>query len=396
MGFLYVIKNLFRRLLIGFWRFVGLFAQHDDIVIVFDSYLGKQYSCNPRYIYEYMLKTFPRQGIRYIWAFREPDGFSELLKDNNTTVCRFYSLKHMWFACMADIQITNFNMVPSERIDQIRVETWHGGGCYKKVGTQIESSTKWYNWYIRQKYKSFTCFLSSSQYFSEHVIKGQFGYQGEILEFGMPRNDILIHPELQAEKAHMIRNSLEIQDDRFIVLYAPTYRESPCNSHEQIDYNLVIQSVREKFGRDAVVLYRGHHFSRTDHLDRSVMDVSTYPDMQELLLVTDMLITDYSSSIWDFSFTGRPCFLYTPDLDEYIKYRGFNIDIHEWGFPVCHDNRSLMNNILAYDEIESRNAIKKHHKKLQSFEEGYAAEKICKYLSEKKNITMTGLTYLSE
>ena len=380
MDCLYIIVYFLRRIFIGFWRLVGFCFPHKKMIILFDSYLGKQYSCNPKYIYEYMLEHFPKQGIRYVWAFREPGLFTKYLA-NNTAICRFYSLRHLWYACIADVQITNFNLVPSEGRKQIRVQTWHGGGCYKKVGKDISYNSKWYNWYVQQKYQSFTCF-------PDHVIREQFAYPGEILNFGLPRNDILIHADKYSEKADDIRDTLCIEKNEFVILYAPTYRDIQTDLVEEIDFNLIMRSVNERFGRKATILFRGHHFSSTVDLARSVKDVSSYPDMQELLLISDMLISDYSSSIWDYSFLGRPCFLYTPDLDEYTRYRGFDVDIQEWGFPVCRDNASLRDNILTYNEPVFRDAMSYHHKTLVSYDGGDATKKLCMYLAELLHVSI--------
>ena len=140
------------------------------------------------------------------------------------------------------------------------------------------------------------------------------------------------------------------------------------------------------FGKDAVFLFRCHHLSSERTADARIIDVTEYPDMQGLLLISDMLITDYSSSIWDFSFTGRPCFLFVPDLDKYSSYRGLDTDIHNWGFPVCTDNSSLSNAIRDFDSERFNCAMDRHHSDLGSFEEGNATERLCAFLAERLHI----------
>ena len=110
---------------------------------------------------------------------------------------------------------------------------------------------------------------------------------------------------------------------------------------------------------------------------------SNYEDMQDLLIAADALITDYSSSIWDYSFLYKPCFLFCPDLNYYIENRGFIIDIHEWGFPVCESNESLMKQIDEFDLESFKRNMDKHHNMLQSYETGKASENIAKYLEEE-------------
>ena len=384
---LYLIKGFLREMMILLSHFVGSLSRHKDVRIVFDSFLGKQYSCNPRAVYEYMLAHYPKEGIRYIWAFRDPQEFNAEIKDPQTTVCRFYSLRHLWYACTADVQINNFNMIPAERRRQIRVETWHGGGCYKKTGVAIGYHSRWYNRYLRKKYARITCFVSSSRFWTDNVIRKQFEYTGEVLEIGMPRNDRLFHAE-QNPDAAVIRQKLSIPENRFLVLIAPTYRDTGAGGIGAPDYERIARAVERRFGKPALFLYREHHMGQTPLQGESVADVSRYPDMQDLLLISDMLISDYSSSIWDYSFTFRPCFLYTPDLAEYERVRGFDLDIHEWGFPVCEDDETLEKAILSFDEETFRKNMERHHAMLGSFENGHATENLCRMLADRLGIRM--------
>ena len=108
----------------------------------------------------------------------------------------------------------------------------------------------------------------------------------------------------------------------------------------------------------------------------NVLDLTSYPDMQELLYACDALITDYSSSMWDFSITGKPCLLYTPDLDRYIEQRGFDKDIYSWGFPVCKTNSQMYETIIGFNEKEFILLMDKHQKDLGSYEKGNATEQV--------------------
>ena len=133
-------------------------------------------------------------------------------------------------------------------------------------------------------------------------------------------------------------------------------------------------------------LYRAHRYSEDDAsaLEKTwSADVTDYPDMQELLAAADMLITDYSSCIWDYSFLYRPCFLYTPDLEQYLAKTGFYIPIQEWPFPICRNEQELEDAIDSYDAGQNRKAIQKHHQKMGSFESGHACEKVCERIRRK-------------
>ena len=148
----------------------------------------------------------------------------------------------------------------------------------------------------------------------------------------------------------------------------------------------VILKEIEENGEKWYVLYRAHRYSEDDSagLDPECSaDVTDYPDMQELLAAADMLITDYSSCIWDYSFLYRPCFLYTPDLREYLAKTGFYVDIHEWPFPICENMEDLEKQIRSFNEEKNRARIMEHHQQMGSYESGHACEAVCSWIKQK-------------
>ncbi|MCD7815568.1 MAG: CDP-glycerol glycerophosphotransferase family protein [Bacteroides sp.] len=375
-----VVRNL--------WHIIYPFVPMKKNRIVFDSFTGEQYSCNPKAIYEYLLRE-ASTDFEYVWAFQEPDKFSFIESNKNTTICRYRSLKHSFFLATSGIVIFNFNRTNELpfRKGQIRLQTWHGGGCYKKVGNAIGNNSKVHNWILKRKADTdYTHYISSSQYFSEHVIEEQYAFKGPILKVGMPRNDGLFNIELRKKLSALIREKYGIQDDEYIILYAPTYRDIKIVSFENLDYMRLKNSVKKRFGKEAKVLYRGHHFENGS-CQCADLDVTDYCDMQDLLAAADMLITDYSSSIWDFSFTGKPCVLFTPDLQEYQQYRGFDVDIYQWGFPVCESNEVLANTIENFDQDEFNRKMKMHHEILGAYEDGTATKKIYAFLKSREEVS---------
>lgn len=360
------------------WNILFPFLPVKKRRIVFDSYLGEQYSCNPKALYEYFLEN-GTDKYEYIWAFKEAEKYAFLAENKNTKLCKYRSFKHKFYSFTAQMIVFNFhrtNEMPSRK-GQIRLQTWHGGGCYKKTGRGIGYNSKIHNWVLKQQSKyDITHYISSSQFFTDEVIRSQYSFNGEILNIGMPRNDLLFSADENMRSS--IRTKLNIPKDCFAVLYAPTYRDdnSPL---APLDINGLSESINHRFGKNAVILYRAHRFSENADTEKCI-NVSDYPDMQELLLACDMLLSDYSSSIWDFSFTEKPCLLYTPDLDEYEKLRGFDKDIYSWGFPVCKNNKELQNGILTFDEEQFKRNMKRHHSDLGSFETGTACEQVLKLL----------------
>jgi CDP-glycerol glycerophosphotransferase len=186
--------------------------------------------------------------------------------------------------------------------------------------------------------------------------------------------------KLQEIKVKVL-NDLQIDKDIGVLLYAPTYRGSIDSAVHSvgIDIPIILDVLEKRFNKIFVCLYRHHSFVLHESnivVKQNVIDVSFWPDMQELLCASDVLITDYSSSMWDFSLTGKPCFLYTPDLDEYESERGFYTPFDELPFPCGKNSDELSEAIVSFDDKTYKNAVKKHHADLGSYEEGYACEKI--------------------
>ena len=142
-----------------------------------------------------------------------------------------------------------------------------------------------------------------------------------------------------------------------------------------LDIPTLLASCEKRFGKPFKFLFRTH-INTTGWIPsgENVIDVSDYPDMQELMLVAGVFITDYSSSVWDWAITEKPGFLYVPDLDSYDKDRGFYTPIESWAFPFAKTNADLNALVLSYDETKARERIRLHVQKLGTFENGKACE----------------------
>lgn len=355
-----------------------------DNQIIFTSYLGKQYSCNPKYICEYLLTNAPEYKL--IWAFQNPEKYSYLEKRGIQTV-KYNSLEFIRLCLSSKYVITNVRdlfHIPFSKKQQI-INTWHGGGAYKSVGTATATQNRAEHFRQTILKKTNLTFLSSSKAFTDMTIKESFHHYGPILECGMPRNDILIHASAPDVKEKVFQ-FYQIPQNNHILLYAPTYREDRKAKDYSFDTNAVRLALKERFGGNWSILIRTHYYVAEELKMDNPEDInaSEYPDMQELLYSSDILITDYSSSIWDFSFTGRPCLLYATDLDDYHVAQGFYTDIHTWPFPLAENNQELINNICQFDEKKYQHDILQHHLDLGSYEEGEACKKVLEYIRCQK------------
>jgi CDP-glycerol glycerophosphotransferase (TagB/SpsB family) len=178
-------------------------------------------------------------------------------------------------------------------------------------------------------------------------LRQAFSYDGEVLESGYPRNDALTAPDREVVRAR-VRQELGIADDKTVVLYAPTWRD---DREEMVDY-LDLVNFADELPNDHVLLVRGH--SRTlafgqDLQAERLVDVTSYPDVADLMLIADVLVTDYSSVMFDFAGTGKPIVFFTPDLAHYsTDLRGFYFDLlAEAPGAVVHEREGLRDAILA-------------------------------------------------
>ena len=170
--------------------------------------------------------------------------------------------------------------------------------------------------------------------------------------------------------------------DALCVLFAPTFRgEGDVRIDTFPPLTEVAETLREKTGRDVVILVRKHRRDK-NHYDISgvTFDVSNYPDLQELLCCADILITDYSSTMWDYALLGRPCFLFIPDLEEYDRNRGFFTPVEEWPGILCRNGDELLREMKALDVERSRRIAEKYLVYAGSYENGHAAETLADYI----------------
>jgi CDP-glycerol glycerophosphotransferase len=202
----------------------------------------------------------------------------------------------------------------------------------------------------------------------------------KFLSIGMPRNDILFNvPDLVIRK---VKDHFNLKNNKKIVLYAPTFRGDYRKADTMtfsINISYLQKALKSKFGYDFLVLYRSHIYDKTkyDTENENVILASEYPDIQELLCAADVLITDYSSSMWDFSLTLKPCFIFAPDLTHYEQAMGFYTPIEDWPFPFAKTNEQLIRNIIKFDNMRYIELVKKHHHDLGSYETGTAAKQFC-------------------
>lgn len=354
--------------------------------ILFTSLTGgkyMEYSCNPKYIYECLNDKYPKQ-YQIIWMFAEPHMYRKLISPDIILV-KHYTIKSFYYLLTSKIVITNGSYVPwfLFRKKQVIINTWHGGGAYKALNLREDSVGNIIRKRNKIAGKNTSVFVTSSNAFTQFVIRGAFGFQGNVLNTGMPRNDFLVRQDTErAEKK--VREYFGLKKDDNIVLYAPTYRDN--NTFEKLDTLVVIKELEKQTGKNWICLQRLHRYDVKNEpeeiLAQQILDATEYGDMQELLAASDILITDYSSSIWDYSFLYRPCFLYVPDLIYYKSNRGFYVEPEKWHFRYACTQKELIEELKYLEKEEWEERMKMHHSDLESCETGQASERVVQYIRE--------------
>lgn len=360
----------------------------DENKIVFTSFTGKSYSDNPKAISEKLHELSPEFEI--VWLFNNPEE-KKLVVPSYIKCVHIYSLKALKELATSKFWVDNFckhiYMYKSKK--QFYIQTSHGDRGFKKIlydSPFVSKDVK----YIESEICDLA--ISGSNY-ADSVYKTAFHYYGEILKVGCPRNDILV--ENSKIKANEIRERLKITENMKVVLFAPTLRREAANQNMNqltygIDWDETLSTLESKTHSNWVCLFRAH--SAVKGLsgipnDERFIDVTYYEDMNELLLVSDFLITDYSSSAGDFALLNRLIILFQNDRAEYLeKDRDFYFNIDESPYIVAF-NQSDINNII---EKMDKDTISKNCKDILDFygtiEKGEASKAVVEYINSKKYI----------
>jgi CDP-glycerol glycerophosphotransferase len=349
--------------------------------IFFASYDGKQYSCNPKYMFEYLYKQYGTR-YEYVWCLNDPSKMPIAYKHIKTV--KWHSIIQIFYIMTSKVYIYNLGQwaVIPIRKSQIVINTNHGGMAYKLIKWNVDKLNifylKWVDTFIN---KRLTYMLLSSKIYGDQILSGYTINKNTFLSTGFPRNDILFNA-LEATST-MVRNTLSIDSEWGIVLYAPTFRGSQKEARtvSDIDVEKLLIALSKRFGKKFIFLYRMHfHIDPDEPLIKNGINVSAYPDMQELLCAAEVLISDYSTCMWDFSFTLRPCFMYAPDIFDYNSERGLGIPMDAFPFSIAKNDDELENNILNFNNATYIENIKRHHKDCGSFEHGNATKRVCDIL----------------
>ncbi len=298
--------------------------------IVFEAGLGRQYADSPRYIYEELV----RRGHpgRKVWSYRG----TVHSDDARTSTVERLSVRYFWHLARAKYWVSSQNMpyYVTRRRDGVFVQTWHGTPVKRMLRdvAEVYGRDEGYVGRMTRAAAQWTVLVSPSA-FATGAISGAYGFTGPVLEVGYPRNDLLAAPG-RDERAAAVRARLGIPADARVVLYAPTFRDDRAYGRGRFGFALPFDPARltQRLGRDVVVLLRLHllvsdELEIPEAIEGTVRDVSAYPEIQDLQLASDVLVTDYSSVLFDYAILRRPMVFHAYDLEDYRdRLRGFYLD----------------------------------------------------------------------
>lgn len=398
----------------------------DPKLVVFECYAGRAYACSPRAIYQRMLEEERFSDFRFVWVLRPGvvralavrGGYdvitsadtseggailerldwlfgAEALEElKSATIVSYASIPYYEFHAQAGHWISNY-IVPTHmepREGQTYVQTWHGTPL-KRLGCDIAGDKTNAMYAVddiyeryRREGERFTYLLSPSAFASEKLGSAfnlvRTGRAHKIIEEGYPRNDYL-HTFTPGQVAAAKRR-FGIPEGKRVVLYAPTFRDDQHDAGVgyTLDPAVDFDSLRESLGSDHVVLFRPHYLIANafdfERYEGFVYDVSSVKDINDLYVVSDVLVTDYSSVFFDYANLRRPIVFYMYDLDRYEeRLRGFYLDLEELPGPIVRTPGELADALEGFrTNSEPDQRCWRFNQKFTYHDDGNAARRV--------------------
>lgn len=368
-----IIRDLLNAICEMLFQFLAILPVRNN-KIVFDNFGGRGYGCDPKYIAEELLKR--KEPLDLVWLTKDvecelPDGIRPV---------RYGSIRAMYELATAKIWIDNIKnaiRLPKKK-EQYYIQTWHSSLGLKRNEQDAEFLKKTYVNRAKRD-AAITDLMYSNNAFRAEKYKERFWYHGEVIRCGHPRNTILLNvPQGMREK---VLAYFDIDERKKVLLYAPTFRNKEDLEIYLFDVSKCLEVLSKKLGGEYVCLLRLHSnsvaYANKKKLGEFAYNATDYPDMQELMAISDVLITDYSGSMFEFMLTGRPTFLFMKDLKRYIVHeRKLYFSFEELPFLMAEDESELWNNILQFDQEVYRKKCKLFMDRIDMRDDGNGAERI--------------------
>ena len=370
----------------------GIRKKVDDKTIILFAFKGKSYSCSPKAIYEYMQNEEKYEQYKYIWAFEKPENYDFLRKNKNTEVIKYGGRTFEKKLAVAKYWIVNYRVEDHiyPKKNQVYVQCWHGtplkrlGYDLKNINSAMNSDEEIYSRY-KIDAKKFNYILSPSHFASEKFITAwnlkNTKMLYKVIEEGYPRNDFLYN--YTSDDLKQIKQKLKIPEDKKVLLYAPTYRDNQHKSGVGYVYQTKVNFdfLKEKLQEEYVILFRAHYLvSNSFDFEKYkgfIYNVSEYDDINHLYIISDLLITDYSSVFFDYANLKRPIIFYMYDLEEYKEeLRGFYLNISELPGEIVQTQEKLIDSIENTKRFVYNKNYQLFNNKYNYLDDGQASKRV--------------------
>lgn len=371
----------------------------DNKMIFFESFNGNSFSCSPKAIYNYLISHDEYKDYKFIWAFKDLE--KDHIKNNkNTIIVKSKSFKYYYYLSKSKYWIVNslLDLSVIKKSKQVYVQCWHGTPL-KKLRCDINVTGGVLNTkeeVIKRNnldVKKIDYFISPSKYATSKFISAfnlkELNKEKIIIEKGYPRNDKLIN--YNNNDIEKIKKDLHIPTDKKVILYAPTFRDDEHTSGVGYTYKLNIDfDLLQKELKDYIILFRAHYFIANsfefDKYKDFIYDVSKYDDINDLYIISDLLITDYSSVFFDYAILERPIIFYMYDYDNYKNnLRDFYIDLKELPGPIVKDEKDLIT-LIKEKNNKYKNMYSSFNKKFNPYEDGKSTQRVVKEILKWKKL----------
>ena len=371
------IKNIIKKFAIKGYAFSSHFIPVKDNVIMFESSNGRNYTGNPRYIYEEMVRQGLDNEYNCVWSLTD----TNIPIPGNCTKIKRPGMKFLFYSLRSKFWIfdSRHQYYLKKNKNTRYIQTWHGTPLKKlaldmdKVNSSETTDIEDYKAKFK-KNSSLWDYLISQNSYSSKIFKRAFAFDGEMLEIGYPRNDILIN-ENNETKINEIKERLNIDKDKKIILYAPTWRDNEFHKKgiykfaTEMDFNAMKNALSDEY----VLIVKFHYLVKDeinwDEYRDFIIECNEMWDIQELYLISDILITDYSSVMFDYALLNRPILFFTYDLDFYKdNLRDFYFDINTVPGPLIETTEDLVDFIKNNSKEDY---FEKYGTKYQAFKETY-------------------------
>jgi len=355
----------------------------DSNKIVFSNFLGRGFGDNPKYIALELLRRDPTLDL--VWAVSDPD--APMPEGIRTVRYGSFAAAKEWATAAVWVDNVRNTLRPRKKAGQLYLQAWHGPFSGKRVEMDAQDTLS--ADYIRSaKYDGSIAdgFIANCAVQAEQIRRAFWiGEHTQILPVGMPRNDFLVN---NARQRTALRAKHGLDDGLCCVLYAPTFRDDLSADCYDIDPDAVLDAFRQMTGRECRLIIRLHpNVARQgDMFDYSdtVINGSLFPDIQELAVMCDYLISDYSSCVFDFMLLDKPAFVYTPDLERYEQQRGLLEDFYRLPFPLSRSRDELTAAIRSFDRQSYDEGVRSYREQFPTYSDGHSSERAADWILSRR------------